>query len=87
MSRKEIGKQYVFDSAWQVVYDAWGRPRIIEGKHILEKVTDTFMDRICRRSWYVLDGDLLVDIGRGSYIESRLLKEVDEWNQESQEEK
>lgn len=76
MSRKETGKYYVFDSAWEVVYDAWGRPRIIEGKHILEKVTDTLMDRIFRCSWYVLDGKLLVDIGRGSYIETRLLREV-----------
>lgn len=77
MNRKETGKYYVFDSAWETVYDAWGRPRIIEGKHILEKVTDTLMDRILRRSWYVLDGELLVDVGRGSYIESRLLKEVE----------
>ena len=76
MNRKETGKYYVFDSAWQVVYDAWGRPRIIEGKHILEKVKDTLMDRILRRSWYILDGELLVDVGRGSYIESRLLREV-----------
>lgn len=76
MNRKETGKYYVFDSAWQVIYDAWGRPRIIEGKHILEKVTDTLMDRIRGRSWYVLDGELLVDVGRGSYIESRLLREV-----------
>ena len=76
MTRKETGKQYVFDSAWQGVYDAWGRPRIIEGKHTLEKITDTLMDRIRGRSWYVLDGDLLVDIGRGSYIETRCLQEV-----------
>lgn len=76
MNRKETGKYYVFDSAQQVVYDAWGRPRIIEGKHILEKITDTFMDRIYRHSWYVLDGKLLVDVGRGSYIETRCLQEV-----------
>lgn len=76
MTRKETGKQYVFDSAWEVVYDAWGRPRIIKGKHTLEKVTDTLMDRIRRRSWYVLDGELLVDVGRGSYIETRCLQEV-----------
>ena len=78
MNRKETGKYYVFDSAWEVVYDAWGRPRIIEGKHTLEKVKDTLMDRIRRRSWYILDGELLVDIGRGSYIESRCLQEVEE---------
>lgn len=66
----------MFNSAQQVVYDAWGRPRVIEGKHILEKVTDTLMDRICRRSWYVLDGKLLVDVGRGSYIGTGLLQEV-----------
>lgn len=76
MNRKETGKQYVFDSASQVVYDAWGRPRIIKGKHFLEKVSDTLMDRIYRRSWYVLDGWLLVDVGRGSYIETRCLQEV-----------
>lgn len=78
MNRKETGKRYTFDSAQQVVYDVWGRTKIIEGKHILEKVTDTFMDRIHRRSWYVLDGELLVDVGRGSYIETRLLNEVQE---------
>ena len=80
MNRKETGKYYVFDSAEQVVYDAWGRPRTIEGKHFLEKITDTLMDRIYRRSWYVLDGKLLVDVGRGSYIETRCLQEV--WNGE-----
>lgn len=77
MNRKEIGKRYVFDSAWQVVYDAFGKRKIIEGKHILEKVPDTLMDRIHRRSWYVLDGQWLVDIGRGSYIETRCLQEVE----------
>lgn len=76
MNRKETGKYYVFDSAQQVVYDVWGRPIIIEGKHILKKIKDTLMDRIYGRSWYVLDGKLLVDVGRGSYIESRCLQEV-----------
>ena len=77
MNRKETGEYYVFDSASQVVYDAWSRPRIIRGKHTLEKVTDTLMDWILGRSWYVLDGKLLVDVVRGSYIETRCLQKVE----------
>ena len=75
MKRKkyEVGKTYTFNSASQTVWDVWGRPIEVQGKHTFTKVKDTFMDILHGRSWYLMDGLLLVDVGRGGYIELRCL--------------
>lgn len=82
MNRKkyEVGKTYIFNSASQTVWDVWGRPIEVRGKHTFTKVKDTFMDILHRRSWYLIDGQLLVDVGRGGYVEERCLgkEETDE---------
>lgn len=76
MKRKkhEVGMTYIFNSASQTVWDVWGRPIEIQGKHIFTKVKDTFMDILHGRSWYLLDGSWLVDVGRGGYVEVRCLQ-------------
>ena len=77
MKRKkfEVGKTYTFNSASQIVRDAWFRPIEVRGKHTFTKVKDTLMDRLHWRSWYLMDGWLLVFVTRGGYIELRCLEE------------
>ena len=76
MKRKkyEAGKTYTFNSASQTVWDVWGRPIEVKGKHTFIKVKDAFMDILYGRSWYLMDGSRLVDVGRGGYIEVRCLE-------------
>lgn len=52
MRRKkyEVGKIYTFNSASQTVWDVWGRPIKVKGKHTFTKVKDTFMDILHGRS-------------------------------------
>ena len=75
MKRKEyeVGKTYTFNSASQTVWDVWGRPIVVQGRHTFTKVKDTFMDRLYGRSWYLMDGWRLVFVARGGYIEVRCL--------------
>lgn len=77
MRRKkyEVGKTYTFNSATQTVSDVWGRPIKVKGKHTFTKVKDTFMDILHGRSWYLMDGYVLVDVTRKGYIEQRCLME------------
>ena len=77
MKRKkyEVGKTYTFNSATQTVWDVWGRPIEIKGKHTFTKVKDTFMDVLHGRSWYLMDRYVLVDVTRNGYIELRCLAE------------
>lgn len=77
MKRKkyEVGKTYTFNSASQTVWDVWNRPIEIKGKHTFTKVKDTFTDILFGRSWYLMDGWLLVFVVRGGYIEVRCLEE------------
>ena len=77
MRRKkyEVGKKYTFNSASQTVWDVWGRLIRVEGKHTFIKVKDTLMDVLHGRSWYLMDGRLLVDVTRNGYIEQRCLVE------------
>ena len=72
----KVGRTYVFDSAPQIAYDAWGRPVILSGKLELVKEKDTLMDKIKGRSWYVADGKLLIFLQRGGYVEKRCLREA-----------
>lgn len=72
----KTGKIYKFDSAEQEVYDVWGRVIKIKDQHTFVKVKDTFLDKLHSRSWYIMDGYLLVYMLRGGYIEERCLKEV-----------
>ena len=73
--KRQAGTVYKFNSAEQPVYDVWGRLVLISGPHTLVKEKDTLMDKIHGRSWYILDGSLLVDVGRGSYVEERCMYE------------
>lgn len=77
MRRKKykVGKIYTFNSATQTVLDVWGRPIKVKGKHTFTKVKDTFMDVLHGRSWYLMDGYVLVDVTRNGYIERRCLME------------
>lgn len=72
------GEIYKFDSAEQLVRDVWGRTVRVAGRHSFEKVKDTITDKICGRSWYIVDGWLLVDVGRGSYLETRCLEQEEQ---------
>lgn len=54
----KVGQTYIFDSAPQQVFDVWGRPLMLVGRHELVKQKDTFVDRLKGRSWYVADGEL-----------------------------
>jgi len=74
----KVGRTYIFDSAPQQVFDVWGRPLVLVGKHELVKQKDTFMDRLKGRSWYVADGELLLFLPRNGYVETRCLSEVRE---------
>ena len=73
----EVGKTYRFDSAEQEVCDVWGRVIKIKGPHKFVKVKDNFLDKLHSRSWYEMDGYLLVYMLRGGYIEERCLEEVE----------
>lgn len=77
MRRKKykVGRMYTFNSASQTVWDVLGRPINVRGKHTFTKVKDTFMDILYGRSWYLMDGWLLVDVTRNGYIERRCLTE------------
>ena len=77
MRRKkyEVGKIYTFNSASQTVWDVWGRPIKVKGKHTFTKVKDTFMDILHGRSQYLMDGYVLVDVTRNGYIERQCLME------------
>lgn len=90
MRRKEykVGKIYTFNSASQTVWDVWGRLIKVEGKHTFTKVKDTFMDVLHGRSWYLMDGRLLVAVTRNGYIEQRCLMESgeDETEEDGEEE-
>jgi len=72
----KVGQTYIFDSAPQQVFDVWGRPLVLVGRHELVKQKDNFMDRLKGRSWYVADGELLLILPRNGYIETRCLREV-----------
>lgn len=67
-------KTYEFNSASQEIEDINDNKIIIEGRHELIKLKDSFIDKILGRSWYVLDGEIIVNIGRDSYIEERCLQ-------------
>lgn len=72
------GEIYKFDSAEQLVRDVWGRTVRVAGRHSFVKAKDTLTDKICGRSWYIVDGWLLVDVGRGSYLETRCLEQEEQ---------
>lgn len=65
---------YEFNSASQEIKDINNNKIIIEGRHELIKLKDSLIDKILGRSWYVLDGKLIVNIGRGSYVDTRCLQ-------------
>jgi len=76
--QKRTGALYIFNSAQQEVLDVWGRTVKIAGPHTFEKVKDTIMDKLHGHSWYIMDGWLLVDVGRRSYVETRCLQKTEE---------
>ena len=65
---------YEFNSASQEIKDINNNKIIIEGRHELIKLKDSLIDKILGRSWYILDGKTIVNVGRGSYIEVRCLQ-------------
>ena len=67
-------KIYEFNSASQEIKDVDNNKINIQGRHELIKLKDSFIDKILGRSWYVLDGKIIVNIGRNSYIEERCLQ-------------
>ncbi len=67
-------KTYEFNSASQEIKDANNNKIIITGRHELMKLKDSFIDKLLGRSWYVLDGKTVVNVGRGSYVETRCLQ-------------
>ena len=75
--KPKVGQRYIFDSAPQEAFDAWRRPVTLHGKHELVKQKDTFMDKLHSRSWYVADGNFLLFVPRGGYVEERCLQEVE----------
>lgn len=68
------GQIYEFNSASQEIKDIDNNKITIEGRHELIKLKDSLIDKILGRSWYVLDGKTIVNIGRGSYVEVRCLQ-------------
>ena len=75
------GRYKVVCSFPQVVYDSSGLPAYLQQGEILTKVTFDFWlnlyDFFSHRSWYVNSNGQLVDVGRGSYIETKCLVSVD----------
>ena len=65
---------YEFNSAPQEIKDVNNNKIIIVGRHELIKLKDSFIDKILGRSWYILDGKRVVNVGRGSYVEVRCLQ-------------
>lgn len=65
---------YEFNSASQEIKDINNNTIIIEGRHELMKLEDSLIDKLLGRSWYVLDGKIIVNVGRGSYVEVRCLQ-------------
>ena len=65
---------YEFNSASQEIKDINNNKIIIEGRHELIKLKDSLIDKILGRSWYILDGKTIVNVGRGSYVEVRCLQ-------------
>ncbi len=65
---------YEFNSASQEIKDINNNKVTIAGRHELIKLKDSFIDKILGRSWYVLDGKIIVNVGRGSYVEERCLR-------------
>lgn len=65
---------YEFNSTAQEIRDIDNNKIIIEGRHELIKLKDSLIDKILGRSWYVLDGEMIVNIGRGSYVDTRCLQ-------------
>ena len=68
------GQIYEFNSASQEIKDIDNNKITIEGRHELIKLKDSLIDKILGRSWYVLDGKTIVNVGRGSYVEVRCLQ-------------
>jgi len=65
---------YEFNSASQEIKDVNNNEITITGRHELMKLKDSFIDKLLGRSWYVLDGKTIVNVGRGSYVEVRCLQ-------------
>jgi hypothetical protein len=59
-------------------YDVWDRElHIPEGEHTFKKIKDDFLLDVIihKRSWYIVDDIMLVDLGRKSGID-RLLRKL-----------
>jgi hypothetical protein len=74
----KVGKAYLFDSAPQEAFGAWGRPVTLKGRKTLVKARDTLMDKLLGRSWYYsFDDCFLFYVVRGGYVEKRCLQELE----------
>jgi hypothetical protein len=73
-----VGKKYLYEGTDRYVTDRYLTPMKLSGTHILIKTRDSIWDRLNGRSMYmVTDLGVEVNIGRGSYIEEKCLKEIE----------
>lgn len=82
--KPKVGETYVYNSASNMAFDVWRRPvRIPAGRHIFVKQKDTIIDKLCGRSWYIVDGIMLIFVQFGGVVEERCLqKHSDERKEE-----